>query len=60
MVVRGPGIQAGKICNVPVAAWDFFPTISDLIGNTNPLSNGLDGGRLRSLFENGDVGEVYG
>jgi len=58
MIVRGPGIQAGSICNVPVAAWDLYPTISELIGNTIPLPDGIDGGSLVSIFKNGDKGNV--
>lgn len=57
-VVRGPGVRAGCHCDVPVAGWDFFPTISDLISNTRPLPDGLDGGSLRPLFEKGNAGRV--
>jgi len=58
MVVRGPGIKPGSFCDVPVAGWDFFPTISDLVGNKNPLPEGIDGGSLRPLFENAGKGKV--
>jgi len=58
MVVRGPGIKPGSFCDVPVAGWDFFPTISDLIGNENPLPEGIDGGSLLPLFENAGKGKV--
>jgi arylsulfatase A-like enzyme len=58
MVVTGPGIKAGSLCNTPVAAWDIYPTISELIGNRSPLPEGLDGGSLVSLFEKGDQGEI--
>ncbi len=58
MVVRGPGIKPNSFCDVPVVCWDFFPTISDLIGNKNPLPEEMDGGSLRPLFENGGKGEV--
>jgi len=58
MVVRGPGVLAGSYCDVPIVGWDFFPTFSDLIGNPNPLPKNLDGGSLRSVFENGNEGRV--
>ncbi len=57
-VVRGPGVRAGCQCDVPIAGWDFFPTISDLVGNTRPLPAGIDGGSLRPLFEKGNEGRV--
>jgi len=57
-VVRGPGVRAGAQCDTPIAGWDFFPTISDLVGNTKPLPDGIDGGSLRPLFESGNAGKV--
>ncbi len=57
-VVRGPGVRAGARCDVPIAGWDFFATVSDLVGNTRPLPDGLDGGSLRPLFEKGSAGKV--
>lgn len=58
MVVRGPGIRAGSMCDEPIAGWDLFPTFSELIENKNPLPAYIDGGSLRPLFENGGVGTV--
>jgi len=57
-VICGPGVKAGVRCDVPIAGWDFFPTISDLIGSRKPLSAGIDGGSLRPLFEKGNRGRV--
>ena len=57
-IARGPGIQPGSQCDVPIAGWDFFPTISDLIGNKNPLPENLDGGSLREVLENEGKGTV--
>lgn len=57
-VVRGPAVKAGCHCDVPVAAWDLLPTVSDLIGNTRPPPADLDGGSLRGLFEKANAGEV--
>jgi len=58
MVMRGPGIKPCSFCDVLVAGWDFFPTISDLVGNKNPLPEGIDIGSLRLLFENAGKGKV--
>lgn len=57
-VVRGPGIEPGTCCDVPLAGWDFLPTFCDLAGSREPLPDGLDGGSLRPLFENGNGGRV--
>ncbi len=57
-VVCGPGVKAGARCDVPIAGWDFFPTISDLVGNRKPLPKGIDGGSLRPLLEKGDKGKI--
>ncbi|MEE8451837.1 MAG: sulfatase [Thermoguttaceae bacterium] len=58
MVVRGPGIEPGTYCDVPVVGWDFLPTFCDLAGNSGPPPERLDGGSLRSVFENGNLGNV--
>ncbi len=57
-VVCGPGVKRGTRCDVPIAGWDFFPTISDLVGNRKPLPKGIDGGSLRPLFEKGNKGKI--
>jgi len=57
MVARGPGIQPGTYCDVPVAGWDFFPTFADLAGGGR-LPPGIDGASLRPLFENRGTGTV--
>lgn len=56
-IVRGPGVMAGTQCDVPIAGWDFWPTIHDLAGGGAP-PDGIDGGSLRSLFEKGNKGRV--
>ncbi len=57
-VVAGPDVKAGVQCDVPVSQWDLLPTLHDLSGSTAPLPDDLDGGSLRSVFENGDSGAV--
>ena len=53
-VVRGPKVLSGEYCDVPIVGWDFFPTVSEIIGNENKLSSSFDGGSLLSVFENGN------
>ncbi|MBC8871752.1 MAG: sulfatase [Planctomycetes bacterium] len=57
-VIRGPGVMAGAQCDVPIAQWDFLPTIHDLSGSTRPLPAHLDGGSLSDLFQRGNQGRV--
>ena len=57
-IVRGPGIKAGTYCDVPIVGWDFLPTFCDLAANKKPLPEGIDGGSLRPLFENGNIRKV--
>ena len=37
--------------------WDFYPTISEIVGNPKRLSSEYDGGSLVSVFENGNAGK---
>ena len=57
-VICGPGVKPGTWCNQPIAGWDIYPTVADLIGNTKPLGEGLDGGSLRPLFSDPEKGKV--
>lgn len=57
-IVRGPGIKPGSWSHEPVAQYDLLPTMVDLAGGTKPLSRELDGGSLRTLFENEGRGTV--
>lgn len=58
IIVKGPGIKANSICEVPVVAWDFLPTFCDLADSTKRLPENLDGGSMRMLLENAGKGEV--
>lgn len=58
MIVRGPGVAAGSICQVPVIGWDIYPTIRDLLGIDTPLPDGVEGGSMRELLESGGTGAV--
>tara|TARA_Y100000768_G_scaffold327153_1_gene264711 strand:+ start:380 stop:1942 length:1563 start_codon:yes stop_codon:yes gene_type:complete len=57
-IIKGPKVIPGEYCNVPIVGWDFYPTISELIGNKNIISSLHDGGSLISVFENGNNGKV--
>ena len=57
-VICGPGVKPGTWCNQPIAGWDIFPTVADLIGNTKPLPENLDGGNIRPLFSDPEKGKV--
>ena len=57
-VICGPGVKPGTYCNQPIAGWDIFPTVADLVGNTKPLPKGLDGGSMRPLFSDPQKGKV--
>lgn len=57
-VVSGPGVHKGSYCDVPIAAWDFFPTINALIGG-KALPDDHDGGSLVDLFQKGKKGQVH-
>ena len=58
MIVTGPNIPEGTQCDIPINHWDFLPTFHDLVDAKDPLPEDLDGGSLRSLFEQGNAGLV--
>lgn len=55
--VVGPGVSKGSKCDIPIAGWDFYSTINDLIGGSQ-LPKQFDGGSLRETFEKGNLGTV--
>ena len=48
-IVRGPGIEAGSVSNVPVVSTDLYATLSSLAGAT---------GALPTLIESADLSDV--
>ena len=58
LLIRGPAIDPGSVCRVPVAGYDFLPTFYELAGGTGELSQELDGGSFVSLFTHPKAGEV--
>ena len=58
LMVRGPSIEAGSVCRVPVVGYDFLPTFYELAGGKGDLSEELDGGSFVSLFPNPETDSV--
>jgi arylsulfatase A len=50
LLVQGPGIQAGSICEETVCLYDFQPTMVELVGGQVPIA-GLDGDSIVPLFK---------
>ncbi len=57
-MVRGPGVEPGSSCAVPVTQCDLLPTFYDLAGGREALPADIDGGSLRPLLENAGEGTV--
>lgn len=57
-LVRGPSIQAGSVCHVPVVGYDLLPTFFELAGGKDSPSNEIDGGSFVSLFASPQSGTV--
>jgi arylsulfatase A-like enzyme len=50
-VVRGPGVEPGSVCRVPVVGYDFLPTFHDLAGGQSAETyDEVDGISLKSLL----------
>ena len=58
LMVRGPAIEVGSVCRVPVAGYDFLPTFYELAGGRGRLSEELDGGSFVPLFSKPATGSV--
>ena len=58
MIVSGPGIDADTQSDVPVIGWDFFPTITELLGIDEPLPKNIDGGSFASILHGSGEGKV--
>ena len=57
-LVRGPSIEAGSVCRVPVVGYDFLPTFYELAGGTGDLPKEVDGGSFVPLLTNPEVSSV--
>jgi arylsulfatase A-like enzyme len=58
LVIRGPGIAAGRDSHVRTIAVDLFPTIAELANITAPLPSGIEGGSLVPVLKNAGTGEI--
>ncbi|MBI9017072.1 MAG: sulfatase-like hydrolase/transferase [Phycisphaerae bacterium] len=56
-VICGPGVLKETYCDTPIAAWDFFPTINEIIGG-QPLPAEYDGGSIVDLLMKGNDGNI--
>ena len=58
-IIRGPGIEANSLSHVPIVGWDLFTTYAQW-AEIDPadLPEGIEGGSIVSVLENGGVGEV--
>lgn len=52
LIIKGPGIQADSASSVPVTTVDLYSTVSDLVGNTSPFQDGVEGASLLPILEN--------
>ena len=52
LIIKGPGIEGGTVSNVPVIGMDILPTISEFVGGTTPLPEGVEGTSLVPVLEN--------
>lgn len=57
-IVRGPGIEPGSHTHVPISGYDLLPTFYDLAGGKDPLTETVDGGSFRALFDDPENGAV--
>ncbi len=58
LVIKGPGIQSNTQSDVPVVAYDFFPTIKSILNIKAPLPAGLEGGDLMPLLTTSENSRV--
>jgi arylsulfatase A-like enzyme len=58
LVIKGPGIVGGTQSDVPVVAYDFFPSIKSILNLDAPLPDGLEGGDLMPLLTGSDNANV--
>lgn len=57
-IVRGPGVEAGSWCRVPVSGYDLLPTFYALAGGEKELPSEVDGGSFASLLSHPENGNV--
>ncbi len=58
LIVHGPGIRAGTVCNEPAVGYDIFPTVLDFVVPGFALPKGIEGGSWKSVLLNGGSGKI--
>ncbi|MFC4870845.1 sulfatase [Negadavirga shengliensis] len=58
-IVKGPGVEKGKMSHEPVGGWDILPTVAELAGYDLLPRNDLDGGSFAKLIHSGGKGQVH-
>lgn len=58
MMASGPGIKENSWCREPVALYDFYATIHDLLGASDKLPDDIDSASLKELLLHGGEGTV--
>jgi len=53
LIVRGPGIEGGTRCDVPVISYDLMATVIDFVKPGFALPKGVEGGSWKSLLLSG-------
>jgi arylsulfatase A len=56
-IVRGPGVKAGSVSDVPVSGVDFWPTFREMAGGGRTPED-LDGGSFLGILRNAGQGEI--
>ena len=55
MMMRGPGVAKGEVCDVPVTSTDFYPTILDLAGLPPRPDQHVDGLSIVPLVQKATI-----
>jgi arylsulfatase A len=58
MIVRGPGIEAGSHCDVPVISYDITATVFDYVSPQTLLPKGIEGGSWKPVLTHAGKGAV--
>ena len=53
LLVRGPGIEQGTYCDVPVVAYDLLPTVLDFADPGSSPPSGVEGASWKATLLNG-------
>lgn len=53
LIVKGPGVAGGVYSQTPVAGYDIFATVLDLVSPSTQLPAGVEGGSWKPLFKDG-------